>query len=94
MAFADYRRDLLAAEFDASRMLDRYFHSGQSIAFFGAPPKEEPEFKRDLALRLHEALGFSFIPFNWFCAAAHTSAFPPYPTSSAGRLTPRLPILT
>jgi hypothetical protein len=79
MAFPDYKRDLLAADFDESRVLDRYFHSGQSVAFVGAHPEEEPLFKRDLARRLDEALSFQLHPLQLIvCGSAHLG-FSPVP---------------
>jgi hypothetical protein len=64
MAYPDYKYDLLAADFDASRMLDRYFHSSQSVAFVNAPPEAEPNFKRKVVVGLHQALGISLHPLR------------------------------
>src|ERR1019366_3612951 len=79
MAFPDYKRDLLAPDFDASRVLDRYFHSGQSVVFYGAHPETEPSFKRDLVIRLHESLDVRLHPLQIIlCGSAHLG-FSPVP---------------
>jgi hypothetical protein len=79
MAYADYRNDLLAAAFDANRMLDRYFHSGQSVAFLGAHPEAEPAFKTDLARRLYGSLQVQLHPLQLIlCGSAHLG-FSPVP---------------
>lgn len=72
MAFPDYKRDLLAAGFDTNRLLDRYFHSGQSWVFIGAHPEEEPSFKSDLARRLLVSLEVPLHPLQLIlCGSAH-----------------------
>jgi len=79
MAFADYKIDLMAATFDANRMLDCYFHSGQSYAFFRSAPEAEPEFKSDLARRLLESLQIPLHPLQLIiCGSAHLG-FSPVP---------------
>jgi len=80
MAFPDYKRDLLAVDFVADRVLDRYFHAGQSHVFFGADPKIEPEFKRYLAVQLRQALDVRLHPLQLIlCGSAHLG-FSPVPT--------------
>lgn len=44
MGYPDYKRDLLAADFDATRVLHRYFHSRSSAVFQGAPLDGEIDF--------------------------------------------------
>jgi hypothetical protein len=79
MAFPDYKRDLTAADFDANRILDRYFHSGQSIVFNGAPPEVEPLFKSNLARQLHQCFRIKFHPLQLIvCGSAHLG-FSPVP---------------
>jgi hypothetical protein len=79
MGYPDYKRDLLAADFDATRVLYRYFHSRPSAVFQGAPPEEEPDFKWDLARRLHDALGVPLHPLELVvCGSAHLG-FSPVP---------------
>jgi hypothetical protein len=79
MGFPDYKRDLSASDFDPVRMLNRYFHSGQSVAFLGADPEEEPSFKSTLAHLIHASLGVQLHPFELvLCGSAHLG-FSPVP---------------
>ncbi len=79
MGWPEYRRDLLAVDFDANRVLDRYFHSGESAAFWQADPEEEPTFKRLLAQELRHAFGLELHPFQLIvCGSAHLG-FSPVP---------------
>jgi hypothetical protein len=79
VGYPDYKRDLLAADFDATRVLHRYFHSRSSAVFDGASPEEEPDFKWDLARRLREALGVQLHPLELVvCGSAHLG-FSPVP---------------
>ncbi len=79
MAFPDYKDDLLASDFDIVRILDRYFHSGQSVCFIGAPPEVEPNFKNDIARRIHNSLGVKLHSFQLIlCGSAHLG-FSPVP---------------
>jgi hypothetical protein len=79
MGFPDYKRDLQAPDFDLNRMLNRYFHSGQSVAFLGAHPEEEPAFKTDLARHVFEAINIQLHPLQLVvCGSAHLG-FSPVP---------------
>src|SRR5262245_48591071 len=79
MAFPDYKRDLLAANFDVNRILDRYCHSGQSAIFMGASPDTEPFFKNDIARRLCDSLCVRLHPLQLIiCGSAHLG-FSPVP---------------
>lgn len=79
MGFPEYRRDLEAPDFDANRMLDRYFHCGQSVAFRDSDPNEEPFFKSRLARGLEECLGVAIHPLQLIlCGSAHLG-FSPVP---------------
>ena len=62
MGYPDYERDLLAPEFEVDRVLDRYFHCGQSVVFYGAPPDAEPYFKNDVARASATRLVVDYIP--------------------------------
>jgi hypothetical protein len=89
MGFPDYKRDLEAADFDAGRMLNRYFHSGQSVVFLGAHPDEEPTFKSELARRLFEALTVHLHPLQLVvCGSAHLG-FSPVPDKLGKSFDPR-----
>src|SRR5262249_20345431 len=60
-------------------MLDRYFHSGQSSVFIGAPPEAESVFKRDLVRQLHTCLRIPLHPLQLIlCGSAHLG-FSPVP---------------
>ena len=79
MAFADYKNDLLAPTFNPNRILDRYFHSGQSAAFLGAHPEAEPAFKANLARDLYGSLQIQLHPLQLIlCGSAHLG-FSPVP---------------
>lgn len=79
MDYSDYRRDLLAADFDASRVLHRYFHSRPSAAFRDARPEDEPDFKWALARRLHDALGVPLHPLELVVCGSAQLGFSPVP---------------
>jgi hypothetical protein len=80
MAFPDYTKDLLAGDFEPSLVLHRYFHSGQSVAFHGAPPEEEPNFKIRLCNHIQSSLGIQLHPLQLvLCGSAHLG-FSPVPT--------------
>lgn len=64
MAFPDYKKDLLDDTVDVNYILDRYFHSGQSVVFHGAPPDEEAELKYQVATALFRAFDFRIHPFQ------------------------------
>jgi hypothetical protein len=79
MGFPDYERDLRAATFDANRLLDRYFHSGQSAVFNGSPPEEEATFNRSIARSLFDTLDLRIHPLQIVvCGSAHLG-FSPVP---------------
>lgn len=79
MAFPDYKKDLLAPMFDANRLLDRYFHSGQSAVFVGSSPSEEATFKNDIARSLLNELELRVHPLQIVvCGSAHLG-FSPVP---------------
>ncbi len=79
MAFPDYKKDLLDDTVDVNYILDRYFHSGQSVVFHGAPPDEEAELKYQVATALFRAFDFRIHPFQLvICGSAHLG-FSPVP---------------
>ncbi len=79
MAYPDYKDDLVADGFDANKILDRYFHSGPSFAFFRAPPEREPEFKSYLADCIFGVLRIRLHPLQLIvCGSAHLG-FSPVP---------------
>lgn len=79
MAFADYRRDLLSEDFDVNYVLDRYFHSGQSSVFAGAPPEAEVSMTGDIARSLFNAFAVRVHPLQIIiCGSAHLG-FSPVP---------------
>lgn len=80
MSFADYKRDLLDDTSDVNYMLDRYFHSGESVVFHGAPPDEQAELKSAVATELFRALSVRIHPFQLvICGSAHLG-FSPVPS--------------
>lgn len=80
MSYADYKRDLLADDFDANYVLDRYFHSGQSFVFVGATSAdEESNLKFDVARALFGAFSVRVHPLQLvLCGSAHLG-FSPVP---------------
>jgi hypothetical protein len=79
MGYPDYKRDLMAPEFNVNRVLNRYFHSGQSVVFYGAAPETEPAFKSELASHLLDALRIQLHPLQLVvCGSAHLG-FSPVP---------------
>jgi len=80
MGFPDYKKDLLDDTIDVNYLLDRYFHSGESVVFHGAPPDEEAELKNLVATSLFKALKYRIHPFQLvICGSAHLG-FSPVPT--------------
>ena len=79
MAYPDYKRDLLAEEFDANRVLDRYFHTGQSAVFSGAQPDAESNFKSQVARACFDVFGLSFHPFELVITGSAHLGFSPVP---------------
>jgi len=79
MAYADYKRDLLAEDFDANYVLDRYFHTGQSAVFIGAQPHEEPNFKCEVARASFTAFGIRAHPFQLIITGSAHLGFSPVP---------------
>src|SRR5438309_10590224 len=79
MGYPHYRQDLLATAFDADWVLDKYFHSGQSVVFNGAPPGAEAALKRHVAKSLGGALNAAIHPLQLvLCGSAHLG-FSPVP---------------
>ncbi len=79
MGFPDFERDLRDATVDVNFILDRYFHSGQSAVFVGAPPEEEAELKEQVATELFRAFGSRVHPLQLvICGSAHLG-FSPIP---------------
>jgi len=79
VAFPDYERDLRDATVDVNFILDRYFHSGQSAVFIGAPPQEEAELKEQVASELYRAFRTRVHPLQLvICGSAHLG-FSPIP---------------
>jgi hypothetical protein len=79
MGFPEYKRDLLAENFDVNYVLDRYFHSGESMVFAGAAPEEEALLKNNIARVLHGAFGARVHPLQIIvCGSAHLG-FSPVP---------------
>jgi hypothetical protein len=79
MAFPDYKRDLLAEDFDANYMLDRYFHTGQSAVFIGASPDAEASFKYSVATTFFGAFGIRIHPFQIVISGSAHLGFSPVP---------------
>jgi hypothetical protein len=79
MAFADYKKDLIAEDFDVNYMLDRYFHSGQSAVFHNAPPDEEVKLTATVARSIFGAFRIRVHPLQIvICGSAHLG-FSPVP---------------
>jgi hypothetical protein len=77
VGFPEYRRDLLDG-LTTDVILDRYFHSGQSAVFYGAPPSTESVFKNEIIKAL-SVLNFRFHPLQVIvCGSAHLG-FSPVP---------------
>ena len=85
MGFPDYKRDLLAEDFDANYVLDRYFHTGQSDVFSGAPPDEEANFKYDVATKFFAAFGIRVHPFQLIITGSAHLGFSPVPGKLGNR---------
>lgn len=78
MGYPDYQRDLLVGT-DDEYILHRYFHSGQSACFFGAPPDAEPILKNQITNQVRSALGVQLHPLQLIlCGSAHLG-FSPVP---------------
>ncbi len=79
MGFADYKKDLLARNFDSNCILDRYFDSGESHVFAGAMPDEEARLKGEVARALHSTCRVQIHPRQLVvCGSAHLG-FSPIP---------------
>lgn len=79
MGFPDYKKDLANDEVDINYILDRYFHSGESHAFVGAPPGEEAKLKNEVARALYAAFQIRVHPYQLvICGSAHLG-FSPVP---------------
>ncbi len=79
MGFPDYKRDLLSEDFDANYVLDRYFHSGQSAVFNGAPPDEEANFKYSVARDIYSSFSIRVHPFQLIITGSAHLGFSPVP---------------
>jgi hypothetical protein len=79
MAFPDYKRDLLAEDFDANYVLDRYFHTGQSAVFIGSQPDEEANFKYGVARMFFSKFGLRVHPFQLIVTGSAHLGFSPVP---------------
>jgi len=79
MGFADYRRDLLNEAFDPNYMLDRYFHTGQSLVFNGAPPEAEGDFKYLVASELFTAFALRVHLYQLIVTGSAHLGFSPVP---------------
>jgi len=85
MGFVDYRRDLLDENVDPNYVLDKYYHSGGSLVFQGAPPGEEAELKTSVATQLHKCFRIRVHPYQLIlCGSAHLG-FCPVPDERFGR---------
>lgn len=79
MSFPYYRQALLAEDFDAYRVLDEYFHCGQSRVFVGSPPGTEAAIKQSIARSLQNSLGVQVHSLQLVvCGSAHLG-FSPVP---------------
>lgn len=79
MAYPDYKKDLLSEDFDVTYVLDRYFHSGESVVFGGAAPDAEAELKGEIARSLYSAFKTRVHPLQLIvCGSAHLG-FSPVP---------------
>lgn len=79
MAYPDYKKDLLADDFDANYVLDRYFHSGQSHVFTGANPSEEVDLLNEITTNLYKGFRTRVHPMQVIvCGSAHLG-FSPVP---------------
>lgn len=79
MGYPDYKQDLLSDDFDVNYVLDRYFHSGESAVFSGAPPDEAAKLKNDIARTLYGDFRMRVHPFQLvICGSAHLG-FSPVP---------------
>jgi hypothetical protein len=88
MGYAIYRHDLLASNFDAERILDKYFHCGHSVVFDGAPVETEAELKRTIARSLGSAVRESLHPLQLVvCGSAHLG-FSPVPDKIGNSFNP------
>lgn len=82
MAFTDYERDLRDPSFDPNYVLDKFFHSGGSAVFAGAPPGEEAKLKQQVAAQLLEVFGVRVHSLQLvICGSAHLG-FCPIPADS------------
>ena len=89
MAYPDYKRDLLSDQFNADFILDRYFHSGQSLVFNGANPEEEVAFIAGVASMLFEAFKVRVHPLQIIiCGSAHLG-FSPVPEKPGNSFDPK-----
>lgn len=77
VGFTDYDRDICDPELDVEYILDRYYHSGASVAFIGADLDEEADLKRSLAVKLAETFQMPFHPLQLvICGSAHLGFSP------------------
>ncbi len=79
MAYADYKDDLTSSSFDEIRVLNQYFHSGQSAAFYGAPHEAEPLFKSDLSRRFLDNMKIKLHPLQLIICGSGHLGFSPVP---------------
>ena len=79
MAFAEYRRDIEDPATSVEEILHKYFHSGSSAAFSGAPPNEEPTLKMRVSRDFLDTFNVSIHPLEIvICGSAHLG-FSPVP---------------
>lgn len=91
MSFADYKQALLDPFHDEQAVLDRFFHTGQSHCFLGAPPDEESKLKRKIvsALRANfndkASINLELHPMQLvICGSGHLG-FSPTPGGKLGK---------
>jgi hypothetical protein len=79
MGFPDYKRDLGDIDVDINYILDRYFHSGESAVFAGAPPDEQAKLKNDVARALFDSFHVRVHPFQLVISGSAHLGFSPVP---------------
>lgn len=77
MGFPDFKKDLENSEVDVNHILDKYFHTGPSAVFAGAPPGEEAKLKATVASTLFEKFKVRVHPVQLvICGSAHLGFSP------------------
>ena len=77
MGLPEYKNDLTNTDVDVNHILDKYFHTGPSAVFSGAPPGEEAKLKETVAGALFEKFGVRIHPVQLcICGSAHLGFSP------------------